>query len=311
MDIKQLKYFQVIAEEKHITAAAKKLNMSQPPLSQQLKLLENELGCSLFIRTSKSMELTPEGRYLLEKADQILKNHNSILQSFINIKNGVTGSLTIGSICSAATDYLPKILPFFLESHKEVQTQVYEDTTSNILNMIDNESVEIGIVKEPFNFNQYEHYLIASLNIKNQFVTVSRTHWFPPETDHVNLFDLDDAPLILHNTHRSILVQALKSAGLKARVGWTANNIHSMLRWADQDLGIAVMPYSSSFLFKYMNSSQDISVKVLDNPCFYARTSLVWKKNHTLSAAARQFIRFIKSIEESPSHSLPQKQNIN
>ena len=297
MDIKQLKYFQVIAEEKHITAAAKKLNMSQPPLSQQLKLLESELGCSLFIRTSKSMELTPEGQYLLQQANQILKEHNSIIRSFLNMKNGKSGNLGIGAICSAAAEYLPKTLPEFYRFNKDIHIQVFEDTTAGILNMLDDDSIELGIVKEPFDHSQYDHYYIESLNHRNQFVSVARAHHFSPGSDRISLLDLDHAPLILHSTHRSIIIQALESAGLKAQVTWTANNIHTMLLWAGQDLGIAVMPYDSSSLSKYMAESKDIAIKTLDNPCFSSYTSLVWTKNHTLSPSAKLLINYIKSRE--------------
>ena len=297
MDIKQLKYFQVIAEEKHITAAAKKLNMSQPPLSQQLKLLESELGCSLFIRTSKSMELTPEGQYLLQQANQILKNHNSIIRSFLNMKSGKSGNLGIGAICSAAAEYLPKTLPEFYRSNEDIHIQVFEDTTAGILNMLDDESIELGIVKEPFDHSQYDHYYIESLNQRNQFVSVARAHHFSTGSDRISLLDLDNAPLILHNTHRSIIIHAFESAGLKAQVAWTANNIHTMLLWAGQDLGIAVMPYDSSSLSKYMAVSKDIAIKTLDNPCFSSYTSLVWTKNHTLSPSAKLLINYIKSRE--------------
>ena len=302
MDIKQLKYFQVIAEEKHITAAAKKLNMSQPPLSQQLKLLESELGCPLFIRTSKSMELTAEGKYLLEQANYLLKNHDSILSSFMNRKNGTFGFLNIGSICSAATNYLPKSLAEFNIANEEIQTQVFEDTSTNILKMIDHEEVELGIVKEPFDHNQYEYHYINSLNKRNHFVSIGRSHWFSPLNDNVSLPDLDNAPLILHNTHRAVIIRTFEAAGMKARVAWTANNIHSMLRWADQDLGIAIMPYDSSLLFKYMAGSKDVLIKALDSPCFFSHTSLVWSKNHTLTHSAILLINFLKSKEVMISH---------
>ena len=72
MDIRQLKYFLTIAEEEQITKAAKKLNISQPPLSQQLKLLEDELGVKLLERGSRKIQLTDAGRLLRNKAEQIL-----------------------------------------------------------------------------------------------------------------------------------------------------------------------------------------------------------------------------------------------
>lgn len=88
MDIRQLRYFLTIAEEGNITAAAKKLNISQPPLSKQLKLLEEELGVTLFNRTSRNLELTDAGILLQNKSSQLLELYKSTINEM-----GIEGTL--------------------------------------------------------------------------------------------------------------------------------------------------------------------------------------------------------------------------
>ncbi len=80
MDLKQLRYFTTVAEEGTISAAAKKLFMSQPPLSTQMKLLEQELGCSLFERGQKHIRLTETGRLLYDRAQTLLRMEASMRQ---------------------------------------------------------------------------------------------------------------------------------------------------------------------------------------------------------------------------------------
>ena len=89
MNIRQLKYFLTIAEEEQITSAAKKLNISQPPLSQQLKLLEDEFGVKLLERGSRKIHLTDAGRLLRNKAEQILELTDATYKELRDFNKGI------------------------------------------------------------------------------------------------------------------------------------------------------------------------------------------------------------------------------
>ncbi len=98
IDFRQLRYFVCVAEELHFGRAAKRLNMSQPPLSQQIKALEAHLGVVLFQRTQRHVELTPAGDYLLPEARRILKDVSRVAEQTKQAEAGLTGHLRIGSI---------------------------------------------------------------------------------------------------------------------------------------------------------------------------------------------------------------------
>jgi DNA-binding transcriptional LysR family regulator len=108
MDIRQLKYFLAIAEEKNITKAAKKLYISQPPLSQQLKLLEEELGVTLLERSTRKMKLTEAGKLLRHRAKQIIELMETSIKEIKNLNLGVKGILSIGFVSSAGSILLPE-----------------------------------------------------------------------------------------------------------------------------------------------------------------------------------------------------------
>ena len=103
MDLKQLKYFLTVVDERQITAAARKLHMAQPPLSQQMKLLESELGTELFKRGPHHIELTDAGRLLTRRAQQLLALADSTSREIADLCQGLRGTLAIGTISSSGS----------------------------------------------------------------------------------------------------------------------------------------------------------------------------------------------------------------
>ena len=112
MDIRQLTYFMVIAEEGQITAAARRLHMAQPPLSQQMKALEEELGVQLLQREPRSVTLTDAGEILYRRARQIVTLTDSTRREIADFKNGLRGTLSIGTVSSSGSVILQPALRF-------------------------------------------------------------------------------------------------------------------------------------------------------------------------------------------------------
>ena len=155
MDIRQLLYFITVAEEGQITAAAKKLHMAQPPLSQQMKHLEDELGVALFKRGSRQTELTDAGKILFRRAQQIINLSDSTLREIKDFKEGVYGTLSIGMVSSSGSVILRPFMQQFHRQYCGVRFEVYDGNTFKIIDLLTKGLIEIGIVRTPFNYEPF------------------------------------------------------------------------------------------------------------------------------------------------------------
>ena len=108
MDIRKLQYFIAVAEELHFNRAAEKLNMTQPPLSQQIQDLEKELGVTLLERNKRQVRLTPAGAVFLEEAKMILSQLERSIKTTQRVSQGMIGQVSIGFVDSAAGDRITR-----------------------------------------------------------------------------------------------------------------------------------------------------------------------------------------------------------
>ena len=113
MELRHLRYFVTLAEELHFGRAAERLHIAQPPLSQQIRQLEIELGFDLFYRTKRTVQLTEAGQVFLEETQRILKQLEQAIQIGRQSSRGNSGQLVIGFVSSAAYNVLPEILRTF------------------------------------------------------------------------------------------------------------------------------------------------------------------------------------------------------
>lgn len=135
MDIRQLRYFLTIADEGSISKAAEKLHMSQPPLSQQLKLLETELGVQLFERNTRKITLTNVGEALLYRTRQILDLFELTKNEVMDINEGLDGTLSIGTVSSAGATFLPDIMQRFHQKYPRVKFEILDEDSDSFLNV--------------------------------------------------------------------------------------------------------------------------------------------------------------------------------
>ena len=150
MEIRHLRYFLAVAEAGHLTRAAARLNIQQPPLSQQIKALENHLGMVLFRRHSKGMALTESGEFFLEEARRIVDSIAVMEQRMTRVAKGVRGRLAIAFTTSAAAHLLtPRVLRVFRGRYPEIELSLSENNAAEITERIASGSLHCGFLRVP------------------------------------------------------------------------------------------------------------------------------------------------------------------
>jgi DNA-binding transcriptional LysR family regulator len=148
IELRHLRYFVAVAEELHFGHAAQRLHLAQPPLSQQIRKLEDILGHALFIRTSRAVRLTAAGEVFLERARRTLRNVQEDLDEARGIGRGEVGSLRVGFIGSAMLTPLPAMLGRYRRQFPQVQLQLHESYTSRVLQLLADETLDAGFLRD-------------------------------------------------------------------------------------------------------------------------------------------------------------------
>jgi DNA-binding transcriptional LysR family regulator len=148
LELRHLRYFVAVAEELHFGRAAARLHLSQPPLSQQIRKLEDILGYALFVRTSRSVKLTNAGEAFLERARRTLRNVQRDIDETRSIGQGEVGSLNVGFVGSAMLTTLPEIFRAYREAYPRVHLHLHESFTSRVAEGLQSGTLDAGILRD-------------------------------------------------------------------------------------------------------------------------------------------------------------------
>lgn len=161
MDLRSLKYFTVVAQELNITRAAEKLNMSQPPLSNQIKALEEELGVTLIIRGKRHLQLTEAGNLLLRKANQILEMAEKTKQEISSMTDGLSGTIGIGIVEGRAPFLVARWISGFREEYPRVQYSLWNGSSDDVLDRLYRGLVDIAVIAAPYDTEHLEGFQVG------------------------------------------------------------------------------------------------------------------------------------------------------
>lgn len=286
MDIRQLKYFLAIAEEGQITSAAKKLHIAQPPLSHELKLLENELGVKLVERGSRKIKLTEAGKILKNKAEQIVELEKATIKELHDFNSGLQGTLSIGAVSSSGGVLSPEKIHKFNELYPGIKFEIWEDNTYRILEILNSGVIEIGIVRTPFDKEGLES---ICLNSEPMVAAYSLNSFDFSNEKSIKLLDLKDMPLIIYKRFEKLIYSTCSSLGFEPNIICETEDARTALHWARSGIGIGVVPKSSVKLVNSNLTCMDINSQEL-----VTHVSAIWVKNRYISSAAKHFIEILK-----------------
>ncbi|MTT31397.1 LysR family transcriptional regulator [Terrilactibacillus sp. BCM23-1] len=299
MDIRQLRYFLAIAKEGQITRAAKKLNIEQPPLSRQLKMIEEELGVTLFDRSGRQMKLTEAGTILQAKAESIIQQLNETVTEIQEIDQGIQGMLSIGSVFSCVS-LLPEKIALFREHYPRVTFKILEGDHTVLGEYLESRNIELVLTRLPFESN-YDPIRYSTLSLPSDpfvFVVPKKRNWRPSQSSFL-LKDLENIPLIALKSDRTIqlnekIVNECRRLGFEPNIICECSSVSITIALVIAGIGVTILPKSvlSSF------SISDIELFDLPDITVQSEVGIVWLKNRYLSKSARRFIELFELDNE-------------
>ncbi|MFM7423709.1 MAG: LysR substrate-binding domain-containing protein, partial [Elainella sp.] len=149
MELRHLRYFIAVAEELHFGRAAERLHMAQPPLSQQIKQLEDLLGFRLFERTKRSVQLTEAGQVFLSETYRLFRQLDQAIETGRQVSRGEKGQLVVGFVSSAAYNVLPDILRRFRSLVPDVRLELHELPTNEQVEWLLEGKIDVGFLRPP------------------------------------------------------------------------------------------------------------------------------------------------------------------
>jgi DNA-binding transcriptional LysR family regulator len=302
VDLRLLRYFVAVAEEGLLTRAALRLGIQQPPLSQQIRQLEQELGVSLFRRLPRGMELTECGQVFLAQAYTILAQMADSIELVRRTAQGKTGHLAVGFTESAALHPLvPQALRVFRQQEPDVVLRVNEQISQGLMQALEARKLDAAFVRilpEIPPCVELEQILIESMVLAlPQEHVLARN-----DTPSVSLLQLAAEPLVLAYRPDGLglypeIIRACRAAGFEPKIGIETERNLVSLSMVSAGLGIAVMSASMRHV-----QLQGVCYKALtDAHGLTAPLHLAYRKDSQSGALAR-FIDNTRALATSDLH---------
>ncbi|MCC4371654.1 LysR family transcriptional regulator [Limosilactobacillus reuteri] len=280
MNLKQLRYFLIVAQEQQLTSAAKLLYIAQPPLSYQMKQLEKELGTKLFIRESHGITLTEAGKIFQRYAQQVINLTNETTDELNKEQNGTRGIIRMGLISSAGSIVPNKAMINFTKFYPDISFRIYEDNTINLIDKLQNGMVDIAIVRTPFNMQD-----LAKIDIiTDKMAAVYNPRYYSFNSNELKLADFAQQPLILYRRFETIFNNSFAQQGIHPYYAVKCDDARTSILWADRGMGIALVP--SSIAKEYTQQQ----IKTIDYSQWQSKIQLVWRKNYRIKPVTQRFI---------------------
>lgn len=294
MELRHLRYFVTVAEELHFGRAAQRLQIAQPPLSQQIRQLEEELGVQLFHRTKRSVQLTEAGQLFLEEASQILTRAEQAIQIVQRADRGETGRLTLGFVGSATYSVLPVVLKVFRRRFPEVLLSLHEMTTTQQVQALHEDRIHLGFVRPPI----YEQELMIESILKEPFVAVlPEFHRLANETQ-ISLLTLANDPFILFPRYLGSgfydqIVNMCQQVGFQPQVAQEAIQMQTIISLVAAELGVALVPASVQNLQRV-----GVVYKALAESTSQVELAMIWRPDK-ISSVLQKFLEVTRQVASS------------
>jgi DNA-binding transcriptional LysR family regulator len=295
MELRHLRYFVAVAEEGHVTRAAERLGIQQPPLSQQIRALETELEVQLFRRKPRGVELTQAGEALLAEARVILDRVERATSTARRTARGEAGRIGLGFTSSASFHpFVPRVIRAFRETHPLVALSLEEGGTAELVEGLRAERIDAAFVRSPIGpaaelivHSVLEEEMVAALPAGHRLAGGAAATRMPLADLAGEIFILYRRPLGpgLYDA----IIAACQRAGYSPQIGQEAPRMLSTLSLVAAGLGVTLIPASMQRL-----RVNGVAYRRLDSGAgLVAPLNLAYRRGES-AAAARRFIALVR-----------------
>ncbi|HEX7115199.1 MAG TPA: LysR family transcriptional regulator [Steroidobacter sp.] len=306
MELRHLRYFVAVAEERHMTRAAERLGIQQPPLSMQIRALEQELGVQLFRRQPRGMELTEAGAAFLERARVILDQVERAFATTRRTARGEQGRVVVGFTSSAPFHpFVPRVIRAFRENSPLVSLVLEESGSGELVQGLHNEEIDAAFIRSPV--ADVVGLLVRPLLSERMVVALPKGHPLagraarrkpPARLPALPLEALATETFILYKRPGGpglydTIIAACRGAGFSPRVGQEAPRIISTLNLVAAGLGVSIVPES----LRQLQMDGVVYRRLTDNPHLRAPLILACRRGEN-AAAVQRFIDLVLGTAE-------------
>jgi len=286
MEIHQLEYVVAVETYRSFTRAAESKNVSQSSLSQQIKKLEDELGVNLFVRTTRSVQLTPAGAEFVLHAKRILSEINKTRQSILEFSSYERGHLTIGIMPVISYYNLIPMLATFKKNFPGVKLNLIESECEGLYNLLRSAKIDAAIFSLAKNDQQFKHYELQ----KEQLVlVVNKNHPFASKLS-IELKELENEKLItppVDSGNYQDFLQACLSIGFEPKVLMHCSQIATIADLVRGELGLAIL---ASCVARSINDPNIAIIPI--TPTINRKIYLAVRKDDSLMPILKVFVKF-------------------
>ena len=288
MDIRVLEYFVTTAEELNITKSAARLNMSQPPLSMQIKKLEEELQTVLFIRGGTHLELTESGKLLYRRAKEIISLNNNTKDEIIAMSQGITGTIAIGLVEGAALHIAAEWFAGFIREYPGVRFRIVDGNSDDLTERLNSGLISLAVITPP-----YDQLLLNGFMVGSGKIAVFMNHQHPlakRRGNTLSIRDLKNENLIVPRRKSTLdmIYSWFQEVGEDPNIICETDSCLDAATLAEKGLGISLFPKTSlipdDMLVSKELAGEDIKVEYL----------FAWCKERPLPLVEELFIEYVK-----------------
>ncbi|WP_146547655.1 LysR family transcriptional regulator [Rummeliibacillus suwonensis] len=295
MDIRYLSHFITIVQEGvNMSKAARKLHISQPPLSQQMKIIEETLGVKIFERRGKKISLTPSGDILYKRAMNIVNLYEELQLEMFEMGQGVKGHLTISVSIFYSTIFQSSIvfdrIKAFCKDYPNVKIKIVHTDGTRLVERMEVKEIDLAILNLPIQEEIFDFIRLEKQNFS--FImpaNLDHDHY----NDQLKFEDIEKYPLILlkrdigYGLYEKVLEHCAKF-GFEPNLVAESNNINTIISMVDAGMGTTILPISTLKQFK----SKNLKVMEFSDTQIFSESVLMYLKDRYLSKTASEFLKY-------------------